>query len=506
METDAFIPCNNIIKTKINSPNSSLYLSTDPNNNLKYNQNFRSQNAQFYATRNRNKNSSSQIYDILSNDSNWGQKIKQYNEEKRNPCFAIKNPTINIISPNNVKTMETFFNPITQRYRDPKIQKKIEENENKELIKKLAIYYDKELSNTQAFDIINLKDKLKYLGNKKIYPKENKSNNYISKRNYSMQNYNILSNLSLKEHHYDKPENRKNLPSDVKNKSYQKKTKTSQMENRDYNIISNKYNFFDKEKKQVDEMCALQTARNFLTERNYDIIKGVYYDPEKEKKYQKSLSTLNEKLRTAKRDSLFNPFTNVVYDKENLKIKDMLNKNAKLRYSLRYKIEKHYHQKDLKKFAKNDKKLEKKLFYDRFDLIDKRGYNLLNNECNSNNYKDIVKCKIKKSPWEIIQLGSDKKNETISIKGVYKSMYDKSDVDNESYEFKLKREKMLKNLVPFSEDNLFNTVREVNKKTKSITNYKNSKQNLKINDGKYFTTDKKTWFSKDKNVNMRNSK
>ena len=123
-----------------------------------------------------------------------------------------------------------------------------------------------------------------------------------------------------------------------------------------------------------------------------------------------------------------------------------------------------------------------------------------------NNYKDIVKCKIKKSPWEIIQLGSDKKNETISTKGVYKSMYDKSDVNNESYEFKLKREKMLKNLVPFSEDNLFNTVREVNKKTKSITNYKNSKQNLKINDGKYFTTDKKTWFSKDKNVNMRNSK
>ena len=97
----------------------------------------------------------------------------------------------------------------------------------------------------------------------------------------------------------------------------------------------------------------------FLTKREYDIIKGVYYDPEKEKKYQENLSIENEKLRNGKRDSLFNPFTNVVYDEENLKIKDMLNKNAKLRYSLRYKIEKHYHQKDLKKFAKNDKKLEK---------------------------------------------------------------------------------------------------------------------------------------------------
>ena len=510
MEANSLTSRNDKIKTINYSPNSSSYLNTERNTNLNYNLNFNPRNTHFFTPRNRNRNFSTQIYSILSNDSNWAREMKLYREEKQNPNRGIKHPISKIITPNYVRTIETYFNPITQKYRDPKTEKKVEENDNKELINKISTNYDKELSITQTYDIINLKDKLKFFEKDKNYPKEKNKEYYSSKRNGSLQNYNILSNLSFREHHYDKPENRKNFPTDenikLTNKSSKKMGRLSRVENPNFNIITNKYNFFDKEKKQVEDMCALQTAKNFLTKREYDIIKGVYYDPEKEKKYQENLSIENEKLRNGKRDSLFNPFTNVVYDEENLKIKDMLNKNAKLRYSLKYKIEKHYHQKDLKKFSKNNKKLDSKLFYDRFNSIDKRGYDILSNEINSNTYKNTINCLNKRSPWEIIQLGSDKKNETISTKGIYKSMYDKSDIESNSFEYKHEREKMLKKLPPPSEDKIFNTVKEVNRKLKTISSYRDSKKNLRSNIKKDFSIDKKTWFSKDKNVDMRNSK
>ena len=477
---------------------SSQYAPTDPNSIFN---NFKSQlekSPQIYI----NRNLLSQTYNVFNTDANWGNEIREYCKEKTSPNLGIKHPEYKKMTSNFIKTMDRYFNPITQKYSDPKLDKKIQETENQRLLTKLSKYYDKELENTQTFNIINLKDKLKGFENSKNYPKTKIKTLFTKERNPSLQNYNIISNLSLAQHHYDKPENRKLTLGDIKkvcNKSHNKMATIAAIENPDYNIISNEYKFLDKEKKQIDkEINDIKTAKKLLTEREYDIIKGVYYDSDKEKKYQNDLNLQNLKLRTAKRDTLFNPFNNVVYDEEKLKLSDMCNKNSKLRYLLRNQIENYYHEKDLNKFTKLEKNLKNKIFYDRFNIIDKRGYNIINGGSSFNIYKNTLNCIVKKSPWEIIQIGSDKKNETITSKGLYKFFYDKSDIEQNSIEYKLKREKLLKTLVPPEQDRIF-TVKEFNKKPKFNTIQNERKRSMKLK----FNIDKKRWFSKDKNVNMK---
>ena len=55
---------------------------------------------------------------------------------------------------------------------------------------------------------------------------------------------------------------------------------------KDYDIISNKYKYFDKEKKNIDKQLALyKSSKKYLNERDYDPIKGIYISEEKEQKY-----------------------------------------------------------------------------------------------------------------------------------------------------------------------------------------------------------------------------
>ena len=54
--------------------------------------------------------------------------------------------------------------------------------------------------------------------------------------------------------------------------------------------------------------------------------------------------------------------------------------NKKLRYKERAKIEKYYHEKDLKNQDKYTNILKNKLLYDRFKEIEKRRFDIINNK------------------------------------------------------------------------------------------------------------------------------
>ena len=75
----------------------------------------------------------------------------------------------------HMKKIETYFNPILQKYNDDGINKQLFSMENKDLKDKLALYYDKQLANEQTYNIINLKDKLKGFENHPNYPKQEKN-------------------------------------------------------------------------------------------------------------------------------------------------------------------------------------------------------------------------------------------------------------------------------------------------------------------------------------------
>jgi len=63
----------------------------------------------------------------------------------------------------------------------------------------------------QTFDLITLKDKLKGFEIHPDYPKE-KTSERTKKTESTKLNYNIISNKNFKEHHFNMPEKRPDIP------------------------------------------------------------------------------------------------------------------------------------------------------------------------------------------------------------------------------------------------------------------------------------------------------
>ena len=121
--------------------------------------------------------------------------------------------------------------------------------------------------------------------------------------------------------------------------------------------------------------------------------------------------------------------------------KELKNQNHKLRYTSKLEIEKYYNQKNYKKELKEESYLNNKLSNYRFKVQNKKRFDILTKENSYNKYKNKVKFNEKNDPWEIIQ-----QNETISKK-IFINLLMIMSIQKKEFEFKLEREKMLKNLI-----------------------------------------------------------
>ena len=448
---------------------------------------------------------------IIIKETNWPEDIKKYDYNKKYLQWGF-NQKPKIVKEKYVKSLDLYFNPITQKYKDIEFDKELKKYEEKELKNKIAVNYDKELRVIQTYDIINLQDRLKGFENHPDYPviksmnPKNKKNNSLSTK----QNYNILSNINLSQHHYDKPENRpidneKDKEKDnIKNREGKYMKRINLKQYKDYNILSNKYKRFDKEKKDVDtQMKIVESSKKYFQTRDYDAIKGVYVDEEKEKNYQEERKNKLEELKYIKRDSVFNPFNNQIFDKQKFDEENQRLANKIYRYSLRPEIENFHHQQDLRKYSAKNDTLRTKLIYQRFKPIDKRGYDIISGKDKFNFYKNSLRCRSIQKPWEMIKNGVND-NETISTKKLF-LCYDKDDINQRYSENKNIRENILRNLPKIENENIFQI-----KKYPSKINLSYIKNNSLENNNRYenqdnhlhsFILDKKFWFSNDKNNN-----
>ena len=437
----------------------------------------------------------SQTFDnIFRKETNWPKDLNDYEYQKKNLEWG-KNPPANYVTKEYINSSERIFNPITQKYADKNYEEELKIQEKKDIINSIVKGYDNELKNIQVYNIINLQDRLKGLEGNQRYPKS-----IMQKRKKYFQlkpkiNYNILSNYSFKIHHFDKPEKRPKI--DLNNKDniidfYNNGGKQRQRiiitrSLKDYNIITNEYNNYNKEKKEVDlEYQHLQAANNFYKMNNQNPLTGSYYDEEKEKKYQEQKELNIKNLLNKKKEGLYNPFNGIVIDEEELKKKEQLIENKKLRFKNRKDIDNFYRLIDIKKEDKYKNMLRNKLFNQRFKEIGKRRFNIINN----NEVLDINKYDIKnkRSPWEIIKEGSNK-NESISKKQLNISK-DKEDIEKQYIEAKIKRNEKIKILPRINSDPFFSI-----KSNKSKINLSDN-SSKKLQKEKYFSIDKKEWFKK----------
>jgi hypothetical protein len=428
-------------------------------------------------------------------DYNWENQIKKYDYNRTHLKWG-KNPCPEKITHKMVKQNDLTFNPILQKYNDNEYDKQLRQKEKSNIFTAIIENQDNQLKNEQYYNIINLQDRLKGLENQPNYPKKKDFDHNRKKIICDPKNYNILSNLPLNEHHFDKPENRpKCSTSEVKKKSiYSYKFG----QERDYDIISTKYKKFNEEKEKVDkEITRIQTAKIFYKNNDYNPVKGIYFNEAKEQAYQDKMKKEQknwgkEKIKNmpkcAKGSSdVYNLISLKVVDQKefNRILKD--EKDRKKRYEIRNELENYYREKNILQQDKEENKLNGKNSYFRYKEQDNRQYDII--DLREKPFKESANKmrKPKYEGWDKLINGAGKNN-TFKTKQIYKDPYDYSDAGLSYDNFKKNRNKTLSSLPKIEESKTFE--RKKNKFSKCSSQKLIKKTEL----NKKFTLDKEKFF------------
>ena len=420
---------------------------------------------------------------IIPNDKNWNEKIKNYKSEKNAYHFNISD------YPEHVrhtfqKAEENSFNPITQKYTDKNKEKSIKDFDAKNKINNISKAYDSQLSLESTNNIINLKNKLKALNysEDKYIPKKKSKSNYEANK-YFFRPYNILTNNSLKLQHYLPPNQRINIPgletsTDGIVPLKKRKNYYNDKYIKDFDIITNRYNFFHKEKEETEkEIHSLSAAKKIQNLRTYDIIKRKFIHPEVEENFKKSLElkqklTLENGIKNKYKNKnyiIYNPINNEIYDKEAQKKNDEKDRNLLEKFGIKYKIENLHRNMDINNELKNENKYLNISRPTENKIINDRGYDIINHTIFNEDNKIYRHKKTKiMSDWEKLKSLSDERNSTFNKKLIYKSLYDKSDVNQDYQNYLIKRKIKLKGLLPLNEDPIFKISAE-NDKSRNFT-------------------------------------
>ena len=405
---------------------------------------------------------------ILPNDKKWSEKIYNYNLKRTSFNFS-RSDYPERVTHKYIKEEENSFHPITQRYSDKARENSITQNDKKNSINDMSKGYDNELSLESTYNIINLRNKLKGLNySEDKYIHHRKVKNETDDLYYKP--YNIITNNSFKVQHYLPPNMRGKIPSLEKCKEglmpmKNKRNYDIEKYNRDYNIISNKYNTFHKEKEQTEkEIQTLEAAKKVQNLQTYDIIKRKFINPEIEEKYRK-MDEQNQKKKISeafidkiknKNYIVSNPISSEVYDHEAQKKQDEKDYEKLEKFRTKYKIESLYRTIDENNDAKHENKFKTLNKPCEYKIVDDRGYNIVNHTIftEDNKTNRFKKYKIM-SDWEKLKSLADERNSTFDKKLIYKSMYDKSDVNENYKNYLMKRRQKLQELKPLYEDPIF---------------------------------------------------
>lgn len=472
----------------------------------------------------------------LYDNYNWESQVQKYNYNKTHLAWE-KNPIPEKITSQMVKQNDLVFNPILQRYNDKEYEKTLRQKEKSAIFSTIISNLDNQLKKEQTFNIINLQDRLKGFEKHPDYPLQKDLINKRKKICYYPKNYNILSNLPLSQHHFDKPENRPKC----NNSEAQKRGRYVYNfgHEKDYDIISTKYKKYHDEKENIDkEIKKIQTAKIFYKNNDYNPVKGVYYNQAKEQEYQNKLKEEQknwgkEKMKNMPKcakgkSDIYNLISLKVVDPQEFNKILKEEKNKKKRYEIRNELEKYYREQNLKIQDNEENKINNKNSYLRYKEEDSRQYDII--DLKDRPFREHTKNmkKNKLEGWEKIVSGAGENN-TFATKSIYKDPYDYSEAGYSYDNFKINRNKTLSSLPKIGDDKLFNQRKKISKcvSYKDIKKntfqrkflfdkekfFKDPPKNVNVNDNKYETitgnkdyTGKEDEFKNNKEKNMRNLK
>lgn len=410
------------------------------------------------------------IMDIIKDNPNWDKQLQAY-EKAKEPIHYDESAFSPIITKKMIVQAESKFNPITQKYKDKKMDEKVSQTSRESKLNTIAKGYDKQLEVESTYDLFNLENKLKHfnfeneiLSNRERYKDKDVGLNGEKIFDFEKINakpYNIISNLNLQEHNFCPPEqrpkdNEQKIAKTTEGLTFKKKVGVIYNTNdRDFNIINNRYlRFHDEKAKTENDIQNLMAIKKMQSMKAYDIIKAKYINPDVEKEEMEKLK--QKKHITKDRNFIVrNPVNDYVYDKEKQEKLDNIDKEKKMRYHLHYNVENYYH--SLGNNADELRKIKEQSYFCpfEFNIHNKRGYDIIN--CKTNTDEDKMKHNKKilelhqdklMTEWEKIQHKADANKSTFNTKGIYKPAYDCTDVNSNYWKFLNNRRNYLEKYPP----------------------------------------------------------
>ena len=121
----------------------------------------------------------------------------------------------------------------------------------------------------QTYNIVNFANKLKGLEDRANYPKEKPW--FFRPGKDTMVNYNIISNIDMKDHHFQPPSKRPAPTAEERIRGKAIKVETQ----RDYNVVTNRYLEHHDEKMGLNEdILRTEAAKTYWKTRDFDPVVG----------------------------------------------------------------------------------------------------------------------------------------------------------------------------------------------------------------------------------------
>jgi hypothetical protein len=328
-------------------------------------------------------------------NTTWGHDLRSYEYTKRHqvPPGKCEGPPEPLVLRGVVANEERKFNPITQRFKDPKIERVNQRTEHEITVEHLNRARDIQNLREQHHDIVHNGSKLLGLedtrspevkrasgtqdpGGKMVFPDSNQGR----------VDYNIVSGIGHAEHHWAPPQERPLGPIKIP-----RAREVPGLLQRDFNIVSNRYKERHDEKTARDHELAKAeaTAKHHLKNRFHPLAqKFIVQDEESRMQVADECHNKEETLLRKQKQpptmkhratAFYNPVNHAFKDEQMLKWMDLVEDERKLRYRTKHFVELDIHNRNLACDNLEQKRKLNRQHWFRHSTERNRGHDIINN-------------------------------------------------------------------------------------------------------------------------------
>lgn len=325
---------------------------------------------------------------LKAHAATWGDELRahEYQNRRARPFDAAdEGPTLRVTN-GMIKHQERVFDPILQRYRDPRVELDQRTREEDARTSHLNRAMDVQILREQPFNVVTNASRLEgvFDGEPTMAVKRAKP----AKKKFvdTFVDYNILSNIPMSEHHWAKPGER---PEPVKKCGAVREV--AAFTQKDYNILTNRYLKDHEEKTQRDSaLNLLECTAKYRHRNKFDPLTQTFNDAAEEERIatfqaaheaeivERAVAQVPPSYKH-RPTAYYNVLSHEVANQDMLKWMDLAEDERREQYKNRYIIEHNYHLQDMKQdHVENERRL-RRIKMNRFKEPIQRGYNILNN-------------------------------------------------------------------------------------------------------------------------------